>query len=148
MIKMHMLYFDILGYDIEIFLGGNRSYVFFMRGFGCAFFNFKNKSGGIDMDHETEIFKRANLQKIREFLLMGAEQLDQLSGTYDEELRKATEKMRNKIRKYLKDRETEDIEKEEDNAMNYIFEFADVYEKVYMEIGIKCGIKLAKELKI
>ena len=79
---------------------------------------------------------------------MGAEQLDKLSGTYDEELRKATEKMRNKIRKYLKDRETEDIEKEEDNAMNYIFEFADIYEKVYMEIGIKCGIKLAKELKI
>ena len=100
------------------------------------------------MDHETEIFKRANLQKIREFLLMGSEQLDQLNGTYDEELRTATEKMRSKVREYLKDKETEDIEKEEDNAMNYIFEFADIYEKVYMEIGIKCGIKLAKELKI
>lgn len=70
------------------------------------------------MEYISEIYKRANLQKIREFLLMGLEQVDQLNGTYEEELEKAIEKMRNIIREYLKD------EKTAENVMNDIFAFA------------------------
>ena len=92
------------------------------------------------MDNMSEVLRRANLRKIGEFLLNGKEEIDEPNGLYNKEIEDATLKMNNILRKYFRD--DEDVT----NIMNSIFEFSDVYERVCMEAGIRCGMMLAKDL--
>ncbi len=92
------------------------------------------------MDDLSDILRRANLRKIGEFLLNGKEEIDEPNGLYNKEIEDATLKMNNILRKYFKD------DKDVTNIMNSIFEFSDVYERVCMETGIRCGLMLAKDL--
>ncbi len=90
----------------------------------------------------SDIYERANLRKICELLLNGVEDSHELNGTCEEEIEKADKEINDIICKYFKDEELiTDI-------TNSIFRFADVYEKMYMEIGLKCGLLLAKDLII
>ncbi len=90
----------------------------------------------------SDIYERANLRKIVGLLINGVEDSYELSGTCEEELKKADEEINEIICKHFKD------EKLITEITNDVFRFADVYEKIYMEIGLKCGLMLAKDLTI
>ena len=90
----------------------------------------------------SDIYERASLQKISSFLLDGEEDSRELSGKYDKDLEKAEQKMNDALGKYFKD------EKLIGDIMEDIFCFTNMYERIYMEVGLKCGLLLAKDLII
>lgn len=87
-----------------------------------------------------EIFSRANMQNIREFLLYGVEEYEVSKETYLERLKSAERKANQYLRSLY------DSDDEYGEASSPVFEYASVIENVYMEIGLQCGFTLAMEM--
>ena len=87
------------------------------------------------MNYINEIFERASIQQIRSFLLNGVDTVTS-DKSYMERLKEATAPVAAMIK----------LEKgEESQEMKLIYDSWTEYEKVYMEIGVEVGIKLAAE---
>lgn len=86
------------------------------------------------MDYIEQIFSRADIQQIRAFLLHGAE-----DGIDPRPYRERE----NAALKHLMDRLLSDPPKEEDELCNLVCAYGLVCQKVYMEIGLQIGAKLA-----
>lgn len=87
-----------------------------------------------------EIFRRMNIQQIREFLLHGVEQPEISADTYEKRLDDAERKMVECLRlKYPEIAEYEKITDTVDSAMT-------ATQDVYMEIGIIAGMTLAAQM--
>lgn len=92
------------------------------------------------MSYVTEIFKRLNIQNIREFLLHGCDEINVDSRSYEERLEKPEKVMRNMLHDQFPE------EKEYEEVTNKIYDYASACEEVYMEIGLQCGFVLAMEI--
>lgn len=92
------------------------------------------------MNYISNIFKRAHIQQIREFLLSGAECVRINEKTYIERLEEAQKKAFDKLLDIIPDEE--EYEEILSNIIGYIGETEDVY----MEIGLQCGAMLAQQL--
>ena len=91
------------------------------------------------MNYIDEIFFRADLQQIREFLLHGTEELRLDPRTYKERLESAQKRVTGRLRE-----EFHDIEEYEE-ITGLLFEYANTLEAVYMEIGLQAGGILAAQ---
>ena len=86
-----------------------------------------------------EIFERATLAKLREFLLYGREEEIPKTESYDDQLEKIYDICNNLAETYTEEGE---------NSQLY-FALHDIITQVqhiYMELGLKAGIQLAEEL--
>ena len=92
------------------------------------------------MSYITEIFERANLQNIREFLLHGAECVEISEKNYKQRIDDAWKPALNTIQKKFPEME------ENEKITVDIHHYASVTQDVYMEIGIKCGVLLFAEI--
>ena len=92
------------------------------------------------MSYIDEIFKRTDIQHIREFLLRGVECVEINPQSYKQRLEEAWDVTNNTIKKKLS--EVDDYEKFLDEVYDYIVEVEDVY----MEIGLRCGAILTAQL--
>lgn len=90
------------------------------------------------MSYITEIFERANIQQIREFLLNGVECMQIETASYEQRLESGTNKALAMVREHFPD-----CYEELDNK---IFIATTAYERVYMEIGMQVGMKLAIQI--
>ena len=86
------------------------------------------------MDYIEQIFSRADIQQIRAFLLHGVE-----DGIDPHSYRERE----NAALKHLMDRLLACPPKEEDELCNLVCAYGLVCQKVYMEIGLQIGAKLA-----
>ena len=91
------------------------------------------------MGYTDEIFRRANIQHIREFLLNGVEAIEVNNKSYEQRIKDA----RNNVYSFIKDRYPDENDFEE--ITNAIFEYVNATQEVYMEIGLKCGAVLAMQ---
>ena len=92
------------------------------------------------MDYITEIFERANLQHIREFLLNGTECVEVSGESYKQRIDSARKPVVDKIHgKFPGEEESEEI-------MDEVFCYSGVNQEVYMEIGMQCGAALLLQL--
>lgn len=91
------------------------------------------------MSYVDEVFRRADIQQIRAFLLYGSEaNIDPRS--YIERLETCKKQWATKLKeRYLDQTEYEEIG-------NLVFEYADVIQDVYMEIGLQVGAILATQV--
>lgn len=92
------------------------------------------------MSYTSEIFKRVNLQHIREFLLSGTECLEVSEKSYEERIKEAHKKAIGLIEARVSDVE------ECEAVVSEVYNYATVVEMVYMEIGMQCGVALAVQL--
>ena len=92
------------------------------------------------IDSIGDICNRMHLQHLSEFLLVGSESLQISDKSHEERIRDADEKITNIIKENFSD------EFEADKMLSHIFELTNVYEHVYLEVGIKCGFSLYKQL--
>lgn len=91
------------------------------------------------MNFISEIFERANLQQICDFLLYGAEAVQISDKSYEQRIKEADHQMIAVIKENLPNYNDTEIE----NVINRISNYCLDLEKVYMEIGIQCGIMLS-----
>ena len=91
------------------------------------------------MSYIDEIFKRLDIQHIREFLLHGVDESEISSKAYKERIDEARDPVIEFIQQKFEPEECEEI-------TGRIYDYASVCENVYMEIGIKCGAKIAAQL--
>lgn len=90
------------------------------------------------MGYIRDIFERANLQHIREYLLNGSTPLKVNDNSYEQRLEGSTDK----VLELLKTNTTinpEDLE-------NLLMQTISVHDEVYMEIGLQAGMRLATQL--
>ena len=92
------------------------------------------------MSYITEIFERADLQHIREFLLCGVECSEVTNETYNHRLKSAEKSVLNMLDEKFSNDE------ERDKIVSDVQHYAEVSEEVYMEIGMQCGALLAAQL--
>lgn len=92
------------------------------------------------MDYITEIFNRANIQDIREFLLHGVEEVQYSTKSYKERIDESRKHVNGMI--YRKFPDMEENEKIMDSVLDYGSEIQDVY----MEVGLQCGFMLAMQI--
>lgn len=95
------------------------------------------------MYYVSEIFERANLKQICNFLLYGAEVVEVSDKSYEERIKEADSQIRSIIKEKLTNHNTDD---EIERVINDISNYGIESEQVYMEIGIQCGAMLAMEL--
>lgn len=86
------------------------------------------------MDYIEQIFYRADIQQIRAFLLYGVE---------DEIDPRSYRERENAALNHLMDRLRACPPKEEDELCNLVCAYGIACQKVYMEIGLQIGAKLA-----
>lgn len=98
------------------------------------------KIGGDCMSYISEIFDRAHIQHIREFLLHGAECVEISDKSYKQRLDIAYTPVKSMMHAIYPD------EKEYEDKMVPIYDYASAHEDVYMEIGLQCGILLVTEI--
>ena len=91
------------------------------------------------MSYTNEIFKRLDLQSIREFLLHGAEGLEISNQSYEQRIRNAEKISFQQLEKRFSKEEYDEI-------IADIYDFAGIVENVYTEIGMICGAVLIKNL--
>lgn len=92
------------------------------------------------MSYITEIFERLDIQYIREFLLHGCGEIDVDYKSYVERLETPDKTMRSMLHcKFLEEKEYEEV-------INKIYDYATACEEVYMEIGLQCGFILAMQI--
>ena len=91
------------------------------------------------MDEITEIFERANIQELREFLRHGAENQTISPKGHKERIDKVYDSLERIIGRAYPN--TKVCEQAMDEVMAYTTELEDVY----MEIGLQCGLSLATE---
>lgn len=87
-----------------------------------------------------QILERANIQSLREFLLCGADSKGNYSGNYKQRLNDVYDKQRNIVNEY-------DSLGEESRLHNAIGDILYDYENIYMELGIRAGFSMAKDLE-
>lgn len=88
------------------------------------------------MNYISEIFERADIQKIRGFLLHGAEETTD-PRPYKERIERANRAFIDRLRKdYPNERDLEEI-------AGFVYNYVSVTEDVYMEIGLQVGAILA-----
>ena len=88
-----------------------------------------------------KILERTNIQALREFLLYGMENEGEVSQSYSDRLKNAYKKQEDIVAEYDERGEESDLHKAIDNIL---FD----YENVYMELGIRAGFLLAKDMYI
>jgi len=92
------------------------------------------------MGYINEMFKRVNIQHLREFILNEVEATEISTSTYNERLDGATASMYVRLENLYSD------EEEREDAIND-FNFAlSAYTDVHIEIGMKLGARLLNEL--
>ncbi|HCA30123.1 MAG TPA: hypothetical protein DEP23_11420 [Ruminococcaceae bacterium] len=92
------------------------------------------------MSYISDIFNRLHIQQIREFLLHGVEEINISDKSYKERIDEAAKPVIEVIRQKFLD--TEGCEE----LINMIYHCTSIYEEVYMEIGLQCGLMLAVEI--
>ena len=92
------------------------------------------------MSYIDEIFKRADIRQIREFLLYGVEEINTDPRPYKERLESAEKRMTARLHE-----EYPDIVKYEE-ITKFIYAYASALEEVYMEIGLQVGAKLTAQI--
>ena len=93
------------------------------------------------MDTNCEkIFELANIQQIREFLLIGTECIEIDPKSYTERINTALKNVQDFFRDKYPD------VNEYENIMEAVFDYASIYEDVFMEIGLQCGFNLAVQI--
>lgn len=92
------------------------------------------------MDYFTEIFERANLQDIREFLLHGVEAVEYNAKGYKERIDESHRNVNDMICRKFPDM------KENEKIMDTVLDYGSDIQDVYMEIGLQCGFILAMQI--
>ena len=92
------------------------------------------------MSYFSEIFDRANIQNIREFLLHGVECDDVSDKPYIQRIDASRKLAIAMVESKFPDME----EKEEITGM--VYDYASETQNVYMEVGLQCGTFIALEL--
>ncbi len=92
------------------------------------------------MNYIDEIFVRANIQQIREFLLHGTEENNIDPRTYIERLESVQDKLYERL---LKDYPNET---ELDEIIDLICDFIIKTQDVYTEIGLQAGVAIAAQI--
>lgn len=92
------------------------------------------------MSHISEVFERASIQSIREYLLRGISNDEINPMNYTEHLAKAQKAVTQLIAERLPNSE------EHEEIKDRIYDYAGACEDVYMEIGLQCGFILAMEI--
>lgn len=92
------------------------------------------------MNYIDEIFDRADLQQIREFLLYGVECKKPSDKSYLQRLLDAETPAIDRIKKKFPD------EKDYEEITNAVYDYSSTVENVYMEIGMQCGTILTMQL--
>lgn len=92
------------------------------------------------MNYTDEIFLRADIQHIREFLLHGAEEWNIDPRTYKERLESIQKCMTNRLHKEYPDMA------EYEEITGLVYDYVSVVEEVYMEIGLQVGTILAAQV--
>lgn len=92
------------------------------------------------MNYIDEIFLRADIQQIREFLLYGVGELNVDPRTYKERLESAKKRMTARLHEEYTDME------EYEEITGLIYTYTSTVETVYMEIGIRTGAILMFDL--
>lgn len=91
------------------------------------------------MNYIDEIFTRANIQQIREFLLHGTEECYVDKGSFYERLKTAEKNAKKLLRSFY------DSDDEYEESVIPIFDYISTVESVYMEIGLTSGILLGMQ---
>lgn len=91
------------------------------------------------MNYIDEIFTRANIQQIREFLLHGTEEFYVDKGSFYERLKTAEKNATKLLHSFY------DSDDEYEESTIPIFDYISTVERVYMEIGLKSGILLGMQ---
>lgn len=89
------------------------------------------------MDDIGEIFLRADIQQIREFLLHGVECNNINAHSYSERIELPLRKVRERLYSVYPN------EEEHEKMMAFIFDYATAIEEVHMEIGLQIGAILS-----
>lgn len=92
------------------------------------------------MSHISEVFKRASIQSLREYLLRGISNDEINPMDYTEHLAKAHKAVNQLIEERFPNSEQHEAIKDR------IYDYAGACEDVYMEIGLQCGFILAMEI--
>ena len=92
------------------------------------------------MDNIEKVFKRAEVQNLREFFSCGTDCEETVCKPYNERIKSAERRLERELRKRIPD------DKEFDEALSVIYECAGEAEEAYMEIGIVCGARLILNL--
>jgi len=87
-----------------------------------------------------EIFERADIRQIRDFLVGGAIVANDDYGTYKDRLDRNSEDVINSLRLYLKD------EEQYNETTNDLYLALYTYRDVYSEIGMKVGARILFQL--
>ena len=91
------------------------------------------------MNYINEIFKRADIQQIRSFLMNGDEcRIER--GTYEERIEKAERTVYERMRKEFPEN------KDYEDVMGLVYCYASAVEDVYMEIGLLIGSVLSSQV--
>lgn len=91
------------------------------------------------MSYMDEIFTRVNIQQIREFLLHGSEEGNIDTGDYKQRLETAQKAATRYLRSFY-----DDNDKYEELSTT-VFDYIDVVQNIYMEIGLQCGFMLGMQ---
>ena len=86
-----------------------------------------------------ECFRRTDIGELRDFLLYGTERLTPEFGSFEERLKEAWQP----LQKWLESNYTQTEEREDITTLIYIY--SGVVQDVYMEIGLKAGIRLMNQ---
>ena len=92
----------------------------------------------MEMGYTDLYIKRADLQFIREFLMHGTSCLKLDEGSFEERLESARKKLKDQLQATCPENHEEIVE-----MMNC---FSMTVEEVFMEIGIKIGIRLMQQI--
>ena len=92
------------------------------------------------MGYTDDIFKRSNLQQIREFLLYGTEAVTIESGSLEERLKQKQTSTFALLHQKFPD------PNEYDEVLGVINGLLSVFEEVYMEIGMQVGASITHQL--
>ncbi|MCQ1528314.1 hypothetical protein [Lutispora saccharofermentans] len=89
------------------------------------------------MSYISEIFDRANIQQIREFLLYGVECAEISDKSYKQRIEESSKTAIAMIQAKFPDMN------EYEKVTAEVYRYASTVEDVYLEIGLQCGIALA-----
>lgn len=92
------------------------------------------------MSYISEIYKRADIRQIREFLKSGSAEIINDNLTYEERVNVSCSEMMNILNKAYP------VIEERDKMYSYVHNYAATCEDVHMEIGIQVGILLMTQM--
>lgn len=94
------------------------------------------------MEHKyiKQIFERADLQQVREFLICGLDPLEPDKRTYAQRLEDSSINILNTLKR------TSNEDDELDRAGCYLGDATETYRDVFLEIGMKAGARLMFQL--